>query len=146
MRHPIPLLVALLGVAAAGLSARCARAEGSTGAPYTIKPRLVRSADGTGQATVAIQVAPGWHWNADYPFSLEVGESRGATLAKSKFGGGDVKVADGGASATVSLGATGKTEPDAHLKGLINFGVCDAKVCQFCRKCAVEWTVEAGTP
>lgn len=140
---PFALVVA---VVVAGLSFRCAKAGGGASTPYVIKPRLVKATDGAVQASVAIEVAPGWHWNPDYPFSLAVNEAQGVALGKTKFAAPDVRVAGDGASATVDLGSLGKVEAGARMKGLINFGVCDAKVCQFCRKCEVEWTSDAIAP
>lgn len=146
MRHRFSLAALAVLVALAGLSFRCAKAGGGSSAPYVIKPRLVKATDGAGQASVAIEVAPGWHWNPDYPFSLDVQQVEGVALDKTKFSTPDVKIAGDGASATVPMTLTGKVEPGARMKGLINFGVCDSKVCQFCRKCEVEWTSEAGAP
>ena len=95
---------------------------------------------------MVIEVAPGWHWNAEYPFSMAVQEQQGTDLGKTQFGATDVQVARDGASAAIPMGVTGKIQPGARMKGVVNFGVCDAKVCSFCRKCVVEWTADGAAP
>lgn len=147
MRARFITIFGLVTLILGAFACRGVQAGGGDGKdPYVVRPTLAKSSDGTGHATVAVQVARGWHWNAEYPFKLTVQEQQGTTLAKTAFTPADVKVASDGTSATVDLGPTGSLADGARMKGVINFGVCEAKVCRFCRNCAVEWTVGGGTP
>jgi hypothetical protein len=140
-----PVLV-LVFLTVGGLSCRCAKAGGGSKDPYVVKPSLQKTDSGMGKASVLIEVADGWHWNAEFPFSMQVQEQKGTDLGKTQYGVADVQVARGGTSATVNMGVTGKIEAGARMKGIVSFGVCDEKVCSFCRKCAIEWTVGGAAP
>jgi len=147
MRARLTMTLALVTLILGALACRGAQAGSGDGKdPYVVTATLSKASDGTGHATVAVQVAKGWHWNAEYPFKLTVQEQQGTALAKTAFTPADVKVAGDGTSATVDLGTTGSLVEGARMKGVINFGVCEAKVCRFCRNCAVLWTVGGGTP
>jgi hypothetical protein len=147
MRTSFTSFLALAVLVSGTLACKGAEAgAGDAKDPFVVKAALEKSPDGTGRATVAIQVAAGWHWNAEYPFKLVVNEQQGTALAKTAFAGGDVKVAGDGGAAQIDLGGTGPLAGDARMKGVINFGVCEAKVCRFCRNCAVEWTTAGSAP
>jgi hypothetical protein len=92
-----------------------------------------------GRAALSVTVADGWKWNAEFPFKLAVESQEGATLARTAFGKDDVKVADGGKTATVDLGAAGKVGPASRVRGKVTFSVCNEKVCRFFRNLSVEW-------
>lgn len=109
---------------------------------YRLKPVLMKEGDGTVKAALQVEATQGYKWNKEFPCKLVIEKQSGLTLGKQKYVKGDVKLSNGGQTATFDLGSAGRTGPGALIQGKASFSLCTKKVCKIFMNKDVTWKAE----
>lgn len=112
---------------------------------YTIEaPRVALAPGAEGRARIRFVAREGYHWNEEFPARLDVQESEGIEVTKTRYSSvsGDFQVESGVGVLEIPLKVAPDGPPSRVLRVRVDFSVCNDKECRIFKGIRLEVPVD----